>query len=88
MTPIRGEPPGPLARQRGEAARAAVCPYRGLRPFREEDEPFFLGRDSFAETLTNAVLRQPFLAVVGSSGSGKSSVVRAGLIPRLRRGAR
>jgi Novel STAND NTPase 1/TIR domain len=84
---IRGEPPGPLARQRSEVVRAAVCPYRGLQPFREEDEPFFFGRTSFAETLTATVLRHPFVAVVGASGSGKSSVVRAGLIPRLRRGA-
>lgn len=84
---VRGEPPGPLAQQRSDAARAAVCPYRGLRPFREEDEPFFFGRSSFAETLTATVLRQPFVAVIGASGSGKSSVVRAGLIPRLRRGA-
>lgn len=84
---IRREPPGPLAQQYSDAARAAVCPYRGLRPFREEDEPFFFGRNSFAETLTDAVLRKPFVAVVGASGSGKSSVVRAGLIPRLRRGA-
>jgi WD40 repeat protein len=84
---IRGEPPGPLARQRSEAIRAAICPYRGLQPFREEDEPFFFGRTTFAETLTAAVLRQPLIAVVGASGSGKSSVVRAGLIPRLRRGA-
>jgi TIR domain len=84
---VRGEPPGPLARQRSEAVRAVVCPYRGLRPFREEDEPFFFGRTVFAETLTTIVLRQPFVAVVGASGSGKSSVVRAGLIPRLRRGA-
>ena len=84
---IRGEPPGPLARQQSEAALASVCPYRGLQPFREEDEPFFFGRTSFAETLTATVLRHPFVAVVGASGSGKSSVVRAGLIPRLRRGA-
>lgn len=84
---IRREPPGPLARQRSEAILAAVCPYRGLQAFREEDEPFFFGRTAFAETLTAAILRQPLIAVVGASGSGKSSVVRAGLIPRLRRGA-
>jgi len=84
---IRREPPDPLARQRSEAVRAAVCPNRGLQPFREEDEPFFFGRSNFAETLTASVLRHPFVAIVGASGSGKSSVVRAGLIPRLRRGA-
>ncbi len=57
-----------------------------MRPFREEDEPFFFGRAAFAETLTTTLARQSFVAVVGASGSGKSSVVRAGLIPRLRRG--
>ena len=36
---IRGQAPGPLAQQQIEAVRAAICPYRGLRPFREEDEP-------------------------------------------------
>lgn len=84
---IRREPPGPHARRRIEAVRAAVCPYRGLQPFREEDEPYFFGRATFSETLSAAVLRRAFIAVVGASGSGKSSVVRAGLIPRLRRGA-
>ncbi len=84
---IRGEPPGPQGQQRSAAARAAVCPYRGLRPFREEDEPFFFGRRPFSETLTATAVRQPVVAVVGASGSGKSSVVRAGLLPRLRQGA-
>lgn len=84
---VRGEPPGPQGLQQSTAARADVCPYRGLRPFREEDEAFFFGRAGFSDTLTATVLRQPFVAVLGASGSGKSSVVRAGLIPRLRRGA-
>ena len=83
---IRRQPPGPLALQQIAAIRAEVCPYRGLRPFREEDEPFFFGRGAFTETLAATLDRQPFVAVVGASGSGKSSVVRAGLIPRLRRG--
>jgi energy-coupling factor transporter ATP-binding protein EcfA2 len=82
---IRGEPPGSEAGRRIESARAAICPYRGLRPFREEDEPFFFGRAAFTETLATTLARQSFVAVVGASGSGKSSVVRAGLIPRLRR---
>ena len=83
---IRRQPPGPLALQQIAAVRAEVCPYRGLRPFREEDEPFFFGRGTSNETLVATLARQPFVAVVGASGSGKSSVVRAGLIPRLRRG--
>ena len=83
---IRGQAPGPLVLQRIEAVRAEVCPFRGLRPFREEDEPFFFGRAAFTETLAATLARQPFVAVIGASGSGKSSVARAGLIPRLRRG--
>ena len=64
--------------------RASICPYRGLLHFREEDAPFFFGREAAIDKLMDAVQRQPFVAVVGASGSGKSSVVRAGLVPRLR----
>ena len=63
----------------------AMCPFRGLRPFREEDQPFFCGREAFTDILEAAVEKSSLVAVVGASGSGKSSVVRAGLIPRLRR---
>jgi tetratricopeptide (TPR) repeat protein/KaiC/GvpD/RAD55 family RecA-like ATPase len=80
-----GQPPGPELTERLAATIAGVCPYRGLRPFREEDEPFFCGRESFSDMLVGAVERRSLVAVVGASGSGKSSVVRAGLIPRLRR---
>ncbi|MBD1905566.1 pentapeptide repeat-containing protein [Trichocoleus sp. FACHB-832] len=61
-----------------------VCPYRGLFAFREEDAPFFKGREAFTEILVEAVQKQPLVAVIGPSGSGKSSVVFAGLISRLR----
>lgn len=61
-----------------------VCPYRGLFAFREEDAPFFYGRDAFTQMLVAAVQQQSLVAVIGPSGSGKSSVVFAGLIPRLR----
>jgi hypothetical protein len=84
---IRGEPPGPDLRARLAATLATICPYRGLRPFREEDAPFFVGREAFAARLLEAVGRHPLVAVLGASGSGKSSVVRAGLVPQLRRGA-
>ena len=65
--------------------RPALCPYRGLDAFREEDAALFFGRDSFAENLLDRVLHHPVVAVVGASGSGKSSVVQAALLPRLRR---
>jgi WD40 repeat protein/DNA-binding SARP family transcriptional activator len=62
-----------------------ACPYRGLSAFREEDAPFFFGREGFAERLNEAVRERARVAViVGSSGSGKSSVVFAELLPRLR----
>ncbi len=59
------------------------CPYRGLLAFREQDAPFFFGREAFIEQLVTAVQEKQFVAIIGSSGSGKSSVVRAGLLPRL-----
>ena len=83
---VRGEPPGPDMQERLAATLAKICPYRGLRPFREEDAPFFFGREAFTERLVDAVQRQTLVAVVGPSGSGKSSVAQAGLVPRLRRG--
>jgi CHAT domain/WD domain, G-beta repeat len=59
-------------------------PYRGLMPFREEDADNFFGREAFIEQLVIDVNRKPLVAVIGASGSGKSSVVFAGLIPQLR----
>ena len=65
-------------------------PYKGLRPFDEADAQDFYGREAFVERLLQRWKRPGpparFLAVVGSSGSGKSSAVRAGLVPALRRG--
>src|SRR6516162_8987068 len=81
---VRGEPPGPDLQRAFDSIRTSVCPYRGLLHFREEDAPFFFGRQAAIDKLVDAVQRQRFLAVVGASGSGKSSVVRAGLVPRLR----
>lgn len=67
--------------------RQEICPFRGLLPFREEDAPFFFGREAFAARLFEAVATHQVVAVLGASGSGKSSVVQAGLLPRLRRGS-
>jgi len=55
-----------------------------LSAFREQDAKFFFGRQKFVDSLVEVVYRQPLVAVIGSSGSGKSSVVFAGLIPKLR----
>ncbi len=59
-------------------------PYRGLMAFREEDAENFFGREAFVEQLVIDITSKPLVAVIGASGSGKSSVVFAGLIPQLR----
>ena len=59
------------------------CPYRGLYPFRERDVGVFFGRQDLTERLVTEVGRRPLVAVVGPSGSGKSSVVFAGLMPQM-----
>ena len=68
-----------------------VNPFKALRAFREADAADFFGRDRlvarFIEVLTRPGSAGRLLAVVGPSGSGKSSVVRSGLLPRLRTGA-
>jgi hypothetical protein len=60
------------------------CPYPGARPFDTEHAAYFYGRDDDIGRLADAVSRQPLVAVAGPSGVGKSSLVRAGLLPRLR----
>jgi WD40 repeat protein/class 3 adenylate cyclase/energy-coupling factor transporter ATP-binding protein EcfA2 len=62
-------------------------PYKGLRAFTEQDAGDYFGREALTEHLVVRLEQTRFLAVVGPSGSGKSSVVRAGLVPRLRQGA-
>jgi HEAT repeat protein len=58
-------------------------PYVGLRPFEQEDSLYFFGRREQTAALLERLHRSRFLAVVGSSGCGKSSLIRAGLIPSL-----
>ncbi len=65
-----------------------VCPYLGLNPFEADDAEFFFGRERLIEGLVSKLRANPrFLALLGPSGSGKSSVIRAGLVPRLAAGA-
>ena len=62
-------------------------PFKGLAAFHESDADDFFGRGAVTRTLVDAIGASRFVGVVGPSGIGKSSVVRAGLIPALRRGA-
>lgn len=59
------------------------CPYRGLYPFRERDVSVFYGRQELTGRLVTEMERRPLVSVVGPSGSGKSSVVFAGLLPQI-----
>ncbi len=61
----------------------APSPYAGLRSFREQDAEWFFGRERLLEELAGRLERQRFVVVIGASGSGKSSLLRAGLVPRL-----
>ena len=58
-------------------------PFPGLRPFLFDDSHLFFGRDTQITELASRLRKNRFLAVVGTSGSGKSSLVRAGLLPEL-----
>ena len=65
--------------------RADTCPYRGLMAFGSEDGDLFFGREEVVASILDRLLDSGFMAVVGASGSGKSSLVRAGLVPAYRR---
>ena len=69
---------------------SARCPYKGLHYFdlNDEDPHYFFGRQALTDTLLDKVRAGNFLAVLGASGSGKSSVVRAGLLYQLTQGKR
>ncbi|MEH1791691.1 nSTAND1 domain-containing NTPase [Nostoc sp.] len=59
-------------------------PYRGLYAFESEQAQYFCGRDEAVRTLISRLAESRFLAVIGYSGSGKSSLVKAGLLPQLK----
>lgn len=80
---IKGIPFGPTA---PIAPRDDVCPYRGLEVFDVEHAEFFFGRDREIQRLIEKLKESRLLTVLGPSGSGKSSLVRAGLVPALRGG--
>jgi photosystem II stability/assembly factor-like uncharacterized protein len=63
------------------------CPYRGLEPFESEHAEYYFGREAMLDLLLDKVQTAPLVAVVGASGCGKSSLVRAGLVTALRAGS-
>ena len=67
-------------------SKKVTNPFPGLRPFETEEYGLFFGREGQSDALIERLQRSHFLAVVGTSGSGKSSLVRAGLLPALRGG--
>jgi len=79
--------------RREDAPAPGLCPYKGLNFYDESDADLFVGREVLIAKLVERVLslsssdeasKERFLAVVGASGSGKSSLIRAGLVPALR----
>ena len=72
------------ARALAERQLQRVNPYKGLRAFGEADAAEFFGRDRLARELAGAIMERQVVIVVGSSGSGKSSLVHAGAVPLLR----
>lgn len=92
--PVAAVVDGVVAALTGRAAgrgHEPTNPYKGLRAFDEPDAPDFFGRDELVDAIVGRLagsgLRARFVLVVGGSGCGKSSVVRAGVLPRIRAGA-
>jgi WD40 repeat protein/class 3 adenylate cyclase len=71
----------------GIPSRTSVCPFKGLATFDAADAEFFFGREQLVAEMVARSVGATFLGVVGPSGSGKSSAVRAGLMPALASGA-
>src|SRR5262249_12220388 len=70
-----------------DKTKAEIVPYLGLQTFDEADTGLFFGRDADVQRLIEKLKAARFLAIIGASGSGKSSLARAGLVPALRRNA-
>ena len=85
---IAGVQGQPIDAAAAEKVLASISPYRGLLSFREQDAGLFFGRERFVDEIVQKVGQRTatnVVAVVGRSGSGKSSIVFGGLLPALRR---
>jgi|GEM_PF-802216 len=74
-------------RPTGLTPASAPCPYKGLAAYQPEDARFFFGREFLIDELVRRIQSNRVMVVAGPSGSGKSSLVRAGFIPALQAGA-
>lgn len=75
-----------LKRPVPQISERPACPYPGMRPFRQGESGDFFGRDRESRQLVEQHLRlHPFVAIIGASGTGKSSLAFAGLVPELQR---
>jgi DNA-binding winged helix-turn-helix (wHTH) protein len=91
---VDAKPPQNVVKEEDKSSQASVSaeywnrhtPFRDLRAFEPEDSWLFFGRDSDTDELLSRLDRSPILVVIGDSGSGKSSLIRAGVIPALRQG--
>ena len=91
LAALRGEAAAPRGAVAGQGLAWPGGPYLGLVPFEERDARLFYGRDELVDQLVRRLAERPdgaaILLVAGESGSGKSSLLRAGLLPRLAAGA-
>ena len=74
-------------RQRPCGVSLAVCPFKGLAFFDRADAEYFCGRERLAADLLARLVESPLAGILGSSGVGKSSLLRAGVLPALSAGS-
>ncbi|AKG20688.1 nSTAND1 domain-containing NTPase [Calothrix sp. 336/3] len=79
-------PPQAENPEENTALDLGVCPYMGLSAFSEADSQYFYGRETLTQQIIHHLTHHSLTAVIGASGSGKSSLIQAGVIPQLRHG--
>src|SRR5947209_14133281 len=67
---------------------ADFCPYKGLQPYEEKDREYFFGRERDTEIIASNLYASSLTVLYGASGVGKSSVLLAGVVPKLKQDAR